>query len=111
MGTINKLNRGGVSYVLYRQSVSGEVSSNFVQVTPLIEEASCKSGVPDMSNNLVIKKDGVQWSVYIVDRYPYIVGERYRYVLVMFDAESGEPISYRLTSPDTVTVSEHVQRH
>ena len=111
MATINRLNRGGLSYVLYRQTINSGIAGNFVQVTPLIEEASCKSGVPDMSNNLVIKKEGVDWSVYLVDRYPYIVGETYRYAVVMFDAESGEPVSYRLTSPDTVTVREHVQRH
>ncbi len=111
MSTINRLNRRGISYVLYRQTISNGVASNFVQVTPLIEEASCKNGTPDMSNNLVVKRDGIQRSVYIVDRYPYIVGDSYRYAVVMFDAESGEPVSYRLTSPDTLTVREHVQRH
>lgn len=106
----NKLNQMG-SFVVYRQRVDGEDSSNFVQVSPLIDgSGECGDNTikeeflrkerlsGTMSNNLYFEPNSV---LKFIDRYPYVSGERYRYVVLFFDKESKEISAYALT--DTIT--------
>jgi len=94
------------NFVVYRQSLyDTEPASNFVQVSPLITEATClKSGYIMKSNNLKIKNEGLNRIVSFVDKYPYVVGEEYRYILLYFNTLNAEPVSYTTTSPETIQV-------
>ena len=103
--SINAFNRD-YDYVVYRQSIDEESQSNFVQITPLMQESTCNkvSDTLEMSNNITISSDGTQRVVSVVDRYPYIVGKTYKYVIVFFGKDSGEPVSYTLTSPESIRI-------
>ena len=101
------------NFVVYRQTILSNGATNFVQVSPLIEKSTCENGKLKLSsNNLRIYKSQTTTSTTIintrilqfVDNYPYIVGEKYRYVLVFFDPVSGEPVNYELTSPEIIEV-------
>lgn len=102
----NGYNKQGWNFIVYRQTLlEGNVGSNFVQVSPLITKASCtKMGELEMSNNLVIESQGTQRVVKFVDRYPYVAGEKYSYVVVIFDEISGEPLYYLDTNPKYIQV-------
>jgi len=103
---INKLNQY-YNYIVYRQSIDAHGNkSNFVQVTPLMEAALYDETTQtiEKSNNIIISDQGSIRSIYLVDRYPYIVGQTYKYVIVFFDKVSGEPVSYMLTSPQTIEI-------
>ena len=95
------------NYVTYRQSVSDAgVYGNLNQVSPLIEASECKGNVLYKSKNIEISPYGVNMRmVKYIDRYPYIVGEKYRYVLLFFNKETGEPQSYTLTKPEIIEVN------
>ncbi len=101
--TVNNLNRD-YDYVVYRQTIDGAHKSNFVQITPLIESAQCnkETNTLDMSNNIEISTDGTTKIVNLIDKYPYIIGRTYKYVVIFFDKQSGEPVRYMLTTPDTI---------
>ena len=90
-------------FVVYRQTVFEDDSrSKFVQVSPLLKHSVCIDGAMDVSNNITISHIGEEQSTQTIsylDRYPFIAGEQYQYMLLFFDKESGEPTSYSLTYP------------
>ena len=104
--TVNKLNKH-YNFLIYRQTIDSDGhKGNFVQVTPLIEAAGYDetTQTTDISNNIVVSDEGNTRSIYLVDKYPYIVGQSYKYVIMFFDKVSGEPVSYALTSPQQIDI-------
>jgi len=93
------------NYVVYRQEVGENPSvsdGNFVQVSPLIERSVCTKDGYKFSNNLISYTfNHTERIVKYVDRYPYEIGKRYRYMFLFFDV-NGEPQSYSLSNPDSV---------
>ncbi|MEA2072529.1 MAG: hypothetical protein U9O86_03010 [Campylobacterota bacterium] len=93
------------NYVVYRQELSttpGGVAGNFVQVSPLVERSTCTKAGYKFNNNLISYTiNDTSRVVKYVDRYPYEIGKRYRYMFLFFD-EHGEPRSYSLTTPESV---------
>ena len=93
------------NYVVYRQELSstpGGVAGNFVQVSPLVERSTCSKAGYKFNNNLIsYTVNDTSRVVKYVDRYPYEIGKRYRYMFLFFD-EHGEPRSYSLTAPESV---------
>ena len=96
------------NFVVYRQTLyDGEQSSKFVQVSPLIQRATCdedKDKYIHKSNNLSLTNNGTKRTVSFVDMYPSIAGEKYHYVLLFFNQLNGEPVSYGLTQPESIQV-------
>ena len=90
-------------FVVYRQTLFEDNSrSKFVQVSPLLKHRECKAGEMEVSNNIIISHIGEESSTQTIsylERYPFIAGEQYQYMLLFFDKESGEPTSYSLTYP------------
>ena len=100
LSTINKV----TNFVVYRQTIDKyDNEGNFTQISPLIESATCKDGEYTMSSNLeLVTSDDDKFTVYYVDRYPYVLGEKYKYMLLFFDKSTKEMSSYSLTNPDVV---------
>jgi len=91
-----------LNFVVYRSTVlpNGE-HSKLLQVSPLIDKPiNCdKNDVFESNDNLAIediRENEVR--INFVDKYPYIAGEKFQYVLLFFD-KNGEISSYSLTSP------------
>ena len=100
LSMINK----ATNFVVYRQTIHDDGSkSKFVQVSPLIEGATCKNDQFYMSRNMGIdtQTDG-NANVYFIDKYPYILGEKYKYLILFFDRDSKEISSYSFTNPSVV---------
>jgi len=93
------------NYVVYRQEVGtnpADSDGNFVQVSPLIERSTCgKDGLSFSKNLFTYSLNNVTRIVKFIDRYPFEIGEKYRYMFLFFD-KNGEPQSYSLTNPDAV---------
>ena len=101
IGAINSVS----DFVVYRQSIHDDGSkSKFVQVSPLIEAGTCKDDTYNLSNNLsivdILEESTID--VKFIDRYPYVLGEKYQYVILFFDGQSKEMKSYALTYPTVV---------
>jgi hypothetical protein len=90
------------NFVVYRQTVYEEGNSRFVQVSPLIEKIGCDIKKTISNNIKIIDIPDEGYEIVFEDRYPYVLGESYRYVLLFFNPVSGEPRSYSLTNPDVV---------
>ena len=75
-----------------------------MQVSPLIEAGTCKDDTYNISNNLsivdILEESTID--VKFIDRYPYVLGEKYQYVILFFDGQSKEMKSYALTYPTVV---------
>jgi len=99
---VSKINQHS-NFIVYRSTVNGNKRSNFVQVSPLIEDASCdKNGVLNISNNLeIIDLNSNLKEINFIDKYPYIAGDKYQFVVLFFD-KYGEISSYSLTSPQII---------
>jgi hypothetical protein len=101
----SKLNQHS-NLVIYRSTIDRNHKSNFVQVSPLIEDASCdEQGNIQMSNNLEIVGVGGNdlKEINYIDKYPYVVGEKYQYVILFFNSD-GEVSSYSLTNPAIIQI-------
>lgn len=98
----NKLN-----FVVYRSMLlpNGK-QTKFVQVSPFIMGDYCKDNeVFEEKDNLQIEytHDKSKTKINFVDKYPYIVGEKYQYVLLFFNNEM-EISSYSLTHPQIIQI-------
>ncbi len=100
MSTINKVS----NFVVYRQTLHEDnTKSNFVQISPLIEGGSCENNDYSISNNLMINDLGDDSSsIGFIDKYPYVIGEKYQYMILFFDRQSKEMKSYSLTYPNVL---------
>jgi hypothetical protein len=98
-----------MKFVVYRQSrrSGGAVPSEFIQVSPLIDDMFCRSDSPADPTPLARLDDpfiklseivqGDPWEghrLLYLDRYPHEMGIEYRYQLVFFDLK-GEITEYR----------------
>ena len=99
---INKVS----NFVIYRQTINDDgANSKFVQVSPLINGGKCKDNILAISNNLEVSSVSDSETlkrINYVDKYPYIAGEKYKYMMLFFDKKSGEMSSYSLTTPSVL---------
>jgi len=96
-----------MNFIVYRSTIlpNGE-QGNFIQVSPLINrpEKCIDTEVFTKYDNLEYYNSDSsddKYTINFVDKYPYIAGEKYQYVLLFFN-EDGEVSSYSLTSPRVI---------
>ena len=96
LGGLNRVS----NFVVYRQTIMDDGSkSKFVQISPLVERGVCEKRVYKYNDYLVMEDQGY---IYFEDKYPYVLGEKYRYMILFFDGTSKELKSYSLTNPDVL---------
>jgi hypothetical protein len=94
-----------LNFVVYRSTIiSNNNRTKFVQISPFIDAPKPNECIDDRvfnnKDNLGIEfvKDNTKARINYIDRYPYVVGEKYQYVILFFNSD-GEVSSYSLTNP------------
>jgi hypothetical protein len=99
-----------LNFVVYRSTIiSNNNHTKFVQISPFIDAPKPNECIDDRvfnnKDNLGIEfvKDNTKARINYIDRYPYVVGEKYQYVILFFNSD-GEVSSYSLTNPAIIQI-------
>jgi len=99
-----------LNFVVYRSTIIDDSNhTKFVQISPLIDNPKPNECINDKvfnnKDNLDIEyfDDDTKARINYIDKYPYIVGEKYQYVVLFFNSD-GEVSSYSLTNPAIIQI-------